>query len=65
MTRLTGTLVAFVSLFLLLLMTLAWTEMHGFVSARTTELWAKAIVQVDGPAVFKSTEAFYPPLPSS
>lgn len=63
MTRLTGTLVAFVSLFLLLLMTLAWTEMHGFVSARTTELWAKAIVQVDGPAVFKSTEAFYPPLP--
>ena len=56
-------LIIWVACSLVYLATLAWAEGHGFLSVDATGLWAKSIVQVDGPSVFKSTEAFYPPLP--
>ncbi len=63
MTRTSGNFIAFTLLFLALLAGLAWAEMHGFVSGRVTELWAKAIIEVDGPVNFRATDAFFPPLP--
>ena len=57
------TVFGFGSLFLLLLISLAWTEAQGFTSADVTQLWARSILQVDGPLHFRSTDAFYPPIP--
>ncbi|SDF24779.1 hypothetical protein [Limimaricola pyoseonensis] len=54
---------AAVPLFGVLLALLAWVEMHGFVSGAVVEMWAKAIVQVEGPQAFRATDPFYPPLP--
>lgn len=56
-------ILAFTALFLMLLMTLAWAEANGFVSARVTTLWAKAIVLHGGPEGFRATDGFYPPFP--
>ena len=53
----------FVVLALMLLLSLGWTEAHGFMSMDVTDLWAKSIVQIDGPVQFKATDAFYPPVP--
>ncbi|MAP13946.1 MAG: hypothetical protein CMH86_03165 [Oceanibulbus sp.] len=53
----------FVVLALVLLLSLGWTEAHGFLSMDVTDLWAKSIVQIDGPVQFKATDAFYPPVP--
>ena len=47
----------------LLLSALAWTEANGFVSERVTNLWAKAIVLIEGPSGYRATDAFYPPFP--
>ncbi|HBB85115.1 MAG TPA: hypothetical protein DC031_18050 [Sulfitobacter sp.] len=55
--------VGFVALTLVLLLSLGWTEANGFVSMDVTDLWAKSIVQIEGPAQFKATDAFYPPVP--
>ncbi|EAQ02406.1 putative membrane protein [Pseudooceanicola batsensis HTCC2597] len=63
MTRAAGWLAAALPLFLALLLWLGWTEAQGFTSADVTELWAKAIVQIDGPGQFTASDAFYPPLP--
>jgi hypothetical protein len=63
MTRNAGFWAAFTLLFLGLLLTLAWTHAHGFISERVTVLWSKAIMQIDGAAGFNSTDAFFPPLP--
>lgn len=49
-------------LFAGLLMVMFWAEAHGFVSSTVTQTWAKAIVQIEGPPVFRSSESFYPPL---
>ena len=54
---------ALCSLFLLLMASLAWSEAHGFLSDDVTHLWAETILQIDGPAEFMSTDAFYPPVP--
>ena len=53
----------FVALALVLLLSLGWTEANGFISVDVTDLWAKSIVQIEGPAQFKATDAFYPPVP--
>ncbi|WP_417274367.1 hypothetical protein [Celeribacter halophilus] len=63
MMRISGRLAVFVMLFPMLLLSLAWAQAHGFISARAVMLWSKAIMQVDGPASFNSTDAFFPPLP--
>jgi hypothetical protein len=63
MTRNAGLWAGFILLFLGLLLTLAWAQANGFVSGRATVLWSKAILQVDGPENFNSTDAFFPPLP--
>ncbi|MBB5721858.1 hypothetical protein FHS72_001470 [Loktanella ponticola] len=63
MTRHAGHWAAFILLFLGLLLTLAWAQANGFVSERVTVLWSKAIMQIDGPVGFNSTDAFFPPLP--
>ncbi len=63
MTRHAGLWAAYTLLFLGLLLTLAWTQAHGFISERVTVLWSKAIMQIDGAASFNSTDAFFPPLP--
>ena len=41
----------------------AWLHANGFLSEAAVRLWGKAILQVDGPRAFKSSEALYPPLP--
>ncbi|MCA0961752.1 hypothetical protein [Salipiger bermudensis] len=46
-----------------MLLPIAWVEGHGFLSSATIQMWAKAIVLTDGPAVFRATDAFFPPLP--
>ncbi|WP_428929111.1 hypothetical protein [Marinibacterium sp. SX1] len=48
--------------FAALMAVLFWTEAHGFMSSDVVETWSKAIVQIEGPPVFRSTETFYPPL---
>lgn len=40
-----------------------WLQYNGFQSDAGIRLWSKAILQVDGPASFKSSDALYPPLP--
>ena len=40
-----------------------WLQINGFVSDSAVQLWSKAILQMDGPSGFKSSEALYPPLP--
>ncbi|MGR3463593.1 hypothetical protein [Limimaricola sp.] len=52
-----------VPLFGLLLLPVLWIEMHGFVSGAVVEMWAKAIIQIEGPPGFRATDPFYPPLP--
>ncbi len=47
----------------LLLLPIAWVHSHGFLSEPVVQMWARAIVQVDGPDLFQSSESFYPPLP--
>ncbi|KMK64954.1 hypothetical protein [Puniceibacterium sp. IMCC21224] len=54
---------AWTALATVLLVTLAWAEANGFVSQSVTNLWAKAIVLIDGPPGFRATDAFYPPVP--
>ena len=63
MTRQVSGLFSFAALFLGLLASLGWAEAQGFVSSDVTALWSRAIVQVDGPAHFKSVDAFFPPVP--
>ena len=63
MMRVSARLPAFILLFLTLLVPLAWAQANGFVSERVIILWSKAIMQVDGPAGYTSTDAFFPPLP--
>ncbi|MBY6002701.1 hypothetical protein KUV62_02200 [Salipiger bermudensis] len=48
-----------------MLVPIAWVEANGFLSSATIQMWAKAIVMTDGPAAFRATDAFYPPLPFS
>ena len=40
-----------------------WVEANGFFSEASTHLWARAILQAEGPETFGSTDAIYPPLP--
>lgn len=63
MTRHATNFALFILIFLALLLTLAWAQGHGFVSQRVIVLWAKAIMQIDGPAGYNATDAFFPPLP--
>lgn len=63
MTRFAYWAFGFVSLWLVLLASLGWTEANGFLSTDVLDLWAKTIIQIDGPAQFKATDAFYPPVP--
>lgn len=48
---------------LCLMAPLLWVEANGFVSASVVETAARAILLADGPAVFRATDAFYPPIP--
>jgi len=63
MTRHAGQLAFFILIFIALLLALAWAQGHGFVAERITVLWAKAIMQIDGPVGYNATDAFFPPLP--
>ncbi|EYD72507.1 hypothetical protein [Limimaricola hongkongensis] len=63
MTRLLRFGIYTVPLFGLLLLPVLWVEMHGFVSDATVQMWAKTILQVEGPQAFRGTDPFYPPLP--
>ncbi len=63
MTRTATWLAAGLPVFLALLLCLGWTEAQGFTSDDVTELWATAIVQIDGPGTFTASDAFYPPVP--
>ncbi|RYH02015.1 hypothetical protein EU805_12605 [Salipiger sp. IMCC34102] len=50
-------------LFAALLSGLFWLDLRGFMSESIEQMWARAIVQIEGPPRFRATEAFYPPLP--
>ncbi|WP_163852090.1 hypothetical protein [Pseudooceanicola aestuarii] len=63
MTRSAVWLALALPLFAGLLLWLGWTQAHGFTSPAVTELWAKAIVQIDGSGQFAASDAFYPPVP--
>ncbi|MCE0506683.1 hypothetical protein LR948_15035 [Roseivivax sp. GX 12232] len=65
MTALTRAATVLIPLFALLLVPLAWVEAQGFLSGAVIDMWAKAIVQIEGPGVFRASDAFYPPLPFS
>lgn len=51
------------ALSLCLTVPLLWVEANGFISASVVETAARAILLADGPAVFRATDAFYPPIP--
>lgn len=40
-----------------------WLHVNGYLAEAQVQLWAKAILQVDGPPGYKTSEAIYPPLP--
>ena len=63
MTRLSNTLALALPLFLVQLLWLGWTELHGFTAQAVTQLWAKALVQTEVSVQFTATDAFYPPVP--
>lgn len=52
-----------VPIFGLMLAALLWIDIHGFTSQAVMNMSARAIVQVEGPQLFRTTETFYPPLP--
>lgn len=51
------------ALSLCLMVPLLWVEANGFISTSVIETAARAILLADGPAVFRATDAFYPPIP--
>ncbi|MWD26393.1 hypothetical protein E0K89_002770 [Aquicoccus sp. SCR17] len=63
MTRATGFLLGWAALATALLAPLLWVEAHGFLSGAVIADWGRAILQVDGPALFRATDPLYPPLP--
>lgn len=46
-----------------LLLAAAWIHAGGFMSDAVIGLWARSIVEIDGPIVFDSSQTFYPPIP--
>lgn len=63
MSRLLRSWVLWGGLFLVLLLSSGWAELNGFVSDANTNLWARIIIQVDGPSSYQVSDAFYPPIP--
>ena len=41
----------------------AWLHLNGHLPDGLVQLWSKAILHVDGPPNFKSSDSIYPPLP--
>lgn len=63
MSKMMSFLAIMLALSLFLMVPLLWVEANGFISASAVETAARAILLADGPAVFRATDAFYPPIP--